>query len=67
MSKRYLCYWGDGYGDQSHTSKVLTTAEMKELFSGNPEVIDWAETLSLHEETWEFSGPVDEFMIMRVQ
>jgi hypothetical protein len=65
MEKLFLCYWGYGYGVNSFTSRIVTYQQAIELF--DDVVIDWIFKADIQDTTWDFSGPIDEFMIMRVQ
>ena len=62
---RFLCYWGEGYGDASFTSKVYDFALIGIIF--DQDVLDWCAEALRGDSTWDFSGPCDQFFIVRVQ
>lgn len=63
--KVFLLYWGRGYGEHEHTSAVMTAKEIKGG-AFDDDVVSWCDAAGFHDHSWDFSGPVDEFMIMRV-
>lgn len=61
--KEFLMYWGRGYQPILRSS-VSTLKDMQGMY--DKDVLEWAKKAEFHESTWEFSGPCDEFFIMRV-